>query len=204
MWKRAGQDLAAHQAAHQDWHDAELQSIDPELLALAQGYVEAELRGRESLGNRLGGLITLAGALLALSVAAAREAAGAHLDGTSRTVFSMAFVGAVVCLVGVLAIALASTGPNVRANPSAELLRHYGEHGTTMDEARKDAYKLSVTALAQLDPTNRGRAEGVQRARLALILALLFAAAAACTVYFETSWPTTMPHPTSHSQLPHR
>jgi hypothetical protein len=204
MRKRAARQLTAHQEAHQDWHDAELKAIDPELLALTHGYVEAELNGRESLGNRLGGLITLAGALLALLVAAAREAAGAHLDGTARTIFSITFIGAVLCLVAVLLIALHSMGPDVRATPSADLLRHYGEHGTTTDEAREDAYKLSVTVLAQLDPTNRSRAEGVKRARLALILALLLAAAAAGTVYFGTPWSTNQPHPTSHSPLRHR
>jgi hypothetical protein len=169
------------------------------LLAFAQGHVETELNGRESLGNRLGALITLAGALLALSVAAARDAAGAHLDGTSRTIFSVAFVGAVVCLVGVLLIALASTGPDVRANPSPELFRHYGEHGATTDEARKDAYRLSVAVLAQLGPTNSSRAQGVKRARLALILALVFSAVAACTVYFGSQWPTSEPPLTAHS-----
>jgi hypothetical protein len=204
MSRRADRRLDTAEKALAGWREAELRPIDPELLALAQGYVEAELKGRESLGNRLSGLITVAGALLALSAAAAREAAGAHLDGTSRTIFSVAFVGAVVCLVGVLIIALASTGPDLRANPSPELLRHYGEYGTTTDEVRKDAYKLGVAVLSQLEPTNRGRAEGVKRARLALILALVFAAAAACSVYFGTSWPTNKPHPTSHSQLRRR
>lgn len=204
MWKRPALELAAQEAALKGWHDAELQPIDSEVLALAQGYVEAELKGRESLGNRLGGLITLAGALLALSVAAAREAAGAHLDGTWRTVFSVAFVAALVSLVGVLVIALHSTGPDVRAIPSPELLRHYGEHSTTTDEARKDAYKLSVAVLAQLGPANGSRARGVRRARLALIVALLFAAAAAGTVYFGTPWSTNNRHPTSQSPLPRR
>jgi hypothetical protein len=200
--RRANRCLAEAERALQGWREAELRPIDPDLLALAQGYVETEREGREALGNRLGALITLAGALLALSVAGAREAAGAHLNGTSRTVFSAAFVGAVVCLVGVLIIALTSVGPDLRANPSPELLRHYGEQGTTTDEVRKDAYRLSVAVVAQLGPTNGSRARGVKRARLALILALFFAAAAATTVYFGTSWPTSNPHRTSHS--PHR
>jgi hypothetical protein len=57
--------LAEAERALQGWREAELRPIDPHLLALAQGYVEAELKGREALGNRLGALITLAGALLA-------------------------------------------------------------------------------------------------------------------------------------------
>jgi hypothetical protein len=154
-----------------------------ELLELAQGHAQSELASREVLGTRLGGLITVAAALLALSVAGAREAAETPLDPTARTLFSVAFVGAVAALVGVILIALRSLGPDLRAVPSPKLLRHYGERGTAMSEVRADAYKLNVAVLCQLGPANGRRARGVRLALMALIGALLLAAVAATTVY---------------------
>jgi hypothetical protein len=135
-------------------------------------------------------LITIAGALLALSATTAHEAATTHLDGIGRLVFSVAFVGAVVALLAVITICLRSLGPHVRSVPGTERLRGYGKNGTEISAVRKDAYKLYVAILDQLAPANRQRAKGVRVGLRALVVALVFAAAAAGSVYFATPWPT--------------
>jgi hypothetical protein len=168
------------------WHDAQLQPIDPELLELAKGYAATELSSRETLGNRLAALISVAGALLTLSVAEAHDAASTHFQDSWHTVFSVEFAGAIVALVATILIALRSLGPHLRCVPKPELLRYYGEAGGEIPEIRQDAYKLHVALLDQLAESNRGRAKGFRRALAALIVALIFAAAAAGTVYFAS------------------
>jgi hypothetical protein len=183
----------ACEPALQAWHDAELQPIDPDLLMVVHDHVETELASREGLGNRLAGLITVAGALLALSVAEAHTAATTHLDGLGRTIFSVAFVAAVSFLLAVMIISLRSLGPELRSVPEPELLRYYGERGSDIGDVRKDTYKLYVALLSQLAEGNRDRALGVRAGLGALIAALVFAAGAAGSVYFSTPWPTNQP-----------
>jgi hypothetical protein len=171
----------------QDWHDAKLKPVEAEVCALVENAVSRELESRSALNTRVTSTMTLAGALLAASFALAKSAADLRVEGSPSWVFSVSFVGTVALLVLAILISAAAIGPEPRHMLSPALMRHWGEVGTSIDEARTDRYKLDVALAEQLATGNQRRSAALRRAQRLIAGALLFAAGGAISVFLQ--WP---------------
>jgi hypothetical protein len=177
-------------AWHEAWRSLEADDVDPGLLELAEHHLAGELSSSDVLAARLTGVVTFAGALLAVGVTLSANAAKARLHDDARTVFSILMVAAIAILVAAIARALIAMRPRHRVLPNPALLRHYADRGTPMTEVRADTFKLYGAGLETTGRRNAGSARPVRDSLALVAVALVLAAAGALTMYFDTPWPT--------------
>jgi uncharacterized membrane protein YidH (DUF202 family) len=176
------------------WKELDIADVPPPLLELVSQHLSRELTSREVLTGRLVALVTFAGALLALGLGLAHNAAGAELSGEGRVAFSVLFVLALVLLVVSIVRSLIGVAPRRRPLPNPELLRHYATQGTEDAEIRADTFKLYGAAVETIGDDNGRIADAVRDSLGAIVVALCFAAGAAGIVYFESPWATANNH----------
>lgn len=103
---------------------ASIDDVDPELLELTEKHIATERASSDTLSSRSTATVTLAGALLAVGVTLAGNAAKIHLAHGPRTLFSCLLLAGIVLLVGAMVSALVEIRPRTCVLPNPGVLRH--------------------------------------------------------------------------------
>ena len=168
-----------------EWHDAQLKTVGPELLAIAGTAVDRELESRRELNARLSATIAFAGLLLAAAFGFGNQVGRLELSTVFDVLTSGCFVLAVSALVLAVALALYALLPDPRNGPNPALLRFHAVEGSKDEEIRKDVFKLEVSVLRQLEPGNTQRAAALLRSQRIVGMALTVAAVGALILFFS-------------------